>query len=279
MKREEVKAAVLRIEGTNCEEEMAQSFRRLSAQAEIVHLKQFTSQVRDQWKRRLVDYHVLMFPGGFSAGDYVRAGAIFAARLKSKLSGPIKDFVAQGYPIGGVCNGFQILVEMGLLPAIGKHSPEAVLTTNESDRFECRPTYLKMVNRGTCKFTRGIGEGELVYAPSAHAEGKYLMHVKDWESKINKLEDNDMVVFKYVDPEGEEASYPWNPNGTPGNVAGICNLEGNVFGMMPHPERSFFEYQHPEWAARKARKETSPYDKYDGARIFSSVIDYVCRNF
>ncbi|MCJ7561698.1 MAG: phosphoribosylformylglycinamidine synthase subunit PurQ, partial [Thermoplasmata archaeon] len=160
MKISQVKVCVLRIEGTNCEEEMFLSFKRLGAKPEKVHLKQLTgTDVTSEEKRSLSDYHILALPGGFSAGDYVRAGAIFAARMKSRLSEDLVDFVKSGKPVLGICNGFQILVELGLLPAMSgvmSDVPEAVLGTNDSARFECRPTLLKKVNRGSCVFTTKI---------------------------------------------------------------------------------------------------------------------------
>ena len=156
MKASQIRVCVLRIEGTNCEEESYLAFRRLGTKPEKVHLKQLIGMdVSHEEKRSLSDYHVLVIPGGFSSGDYVRAGAIFAARMKSRLSKDLVDFVKSGKPLLGICNGFQILVETGLLPAMSgvmSEYPEAVLGTNDSGRFECRPTILKKVNRGSCVF-------------------------------------------------------------------------------------------------------------------------------
>ncbi len=140
MKVEDIKICVLRIEGTNCEDESFRAFKRLGANPEQVHLKQLTGQdVWDSEKRDLMDYHILMIPGGFSSGDYVRAGAIWAARMKSKLAGPLTDFVKDGRAVLGVCNGFQVLVELGILPGIDnvmRPVPDAVLATTASFRFE-----------------------------------------------------------------------------------------------------------------------------------------------
>lgn len=289
MKPEDIRVGVLRIEGTNCEDEMAQCFRRLGTKAEIVHLNQLIGNVKeDAMKRDLFDYHILMFPGGFSAGDYVRAGTIFAARIKAKLAEKLREFVNEGRPIGGVCNGFQILVEIGLLPGLGCPKstvclePTAVLMTNESNRFECRSTYLKMVNRGKCVFTKNICYSSVIYAPSAHAEGRFIMDIKDMAQKVKDLEDNDMIVFTYVDPNGSDLKgngYPWNPNGSPYHIAGVCNPEGNVFGMMPHPERAFYMYQYPDWTRLKIIKGINPYEISPTAKVFESVVDYVSKNF
>jgi phosphoribosylformylglycinamidine synthase len=274
MKASHVKVCVLRIEGTNCEEESYLAFKRLGTKPEKVHLKQLTgTDVSNEEKRSLSEYQILVLPGGFSAGDYVRAGAIFAARMKSKLSGDLVEFIKSGKPVLGICNGFQILVETGLLPAMSgvmTEIPEAVLGTNDSGRFECRPTLLRKVNRGSCAFTSRITPDKISLIPSAHAEGKLMFPLDISKKIVKELEDNDQIVFKYVDPEGNLASYPWCPNGSTDNIAGICNREGNVFGLMPHPERVFFKFTHPDWT----RQLDGP---GDGRAVFESVLDYVTK--
>jgi len=274
MKANKVRVCVLRIEGTNCEEETFLSFKRLGTKPEKVHLKQLTgTDVSSDEKRSLSDYHVLALPGGFSSGDYVRAGAIMAARIKSRLSKDLVDFVRSGRPVLGICNGFQVLVEVGLLPGLSGHMsvyPEAVLGTNDSGRFECRPTLLKKVNRGKCVFTTKIPDGKLSLIPSAHAEGKLMFPLEKGMEMLRELEENDQIVFKYADPEGNLAGYPWCPNGSTENIAGICNRDGNVFGLMPHPERVFFRFTHPDWT-----RQTDGYG--DGRPVFESVLDYVTK--
>ncbi len=274
MKASHVKVCVLRIEGTNCEEESYLAFKRLGAKPEKVHLKQLTgTDVVSEERRSLADYQILVLPGGFSAGDYVRAGAIFAARMKSRLAKDLTGFIKAGKPVLGICNGFQILVETGLLPAMSSvmtEIPEAVLGTNDSARFECRPTLLRNVNRGSCAFTSRISSDKISMIPSAHAEGKLMFPLDRSKRIIKELEDNDQIVFKYVDPDGDLAGYPWCPNGSTGNIAGICNREGNVFGLMPHPERVFFRFTHPDWT----REPDGP---GDGRAVFESVLDYVTK--
>jgi phosphoribosylformylglycinamidine synthase len=274
MKASHVRVCVLRIEGTNCEEESYLAFKRLGTKPEKVHLKQLTgTDVSNEEKRSLSEYQILVLPGGFSAGDYVRAGAIFAARMKSKLSGDLVEFIKSGKPVLGICNGFQILVETGLLPAMSgvmTEVPEAVLGTNDSGRFECRPTLLRKVSRGSCAFTSRISPDKISLIPSAHAEGKLMFPLDISKKIVKELEDNDQIVFKYVDPEGNLASYPWCPNGSTDNIAGICNREGNVFGLMPHPERVFFRFTHPDWT----RQLDGP---GDGRAVFESVLDYVTK--
>ena len=227
--------------------------------------------MRSSLKRSLEDYDILAFPGGFSAGDYVRAGAIFASRIKAGIGKDIRDFVDAGKPVLGVCNGFQILVELGLLPALDgtmSEEPTAALYNNDSGRFECRPSILRNDNRSKCVFTCDIPKGELLYCPSAHGEGKLMSNIPNF---VSKLEENDQVVFRYVTPDGGRATYPWNPNGSPGDIAGICNPAGNVMGMMPHPERVMTAYTMDDWT-RGHKSEDG-----DGKRIFTSVMKYLSK--
>lgn len=278
--RSDVKVAVLRIEGTNNEQEMWDAFHELGAQPELVHLNQLVKKdLPAEEKRKLSDYHLLMLPGGFSAGDYIRAGAIFAARLKSALPEDIADFVGSERPIGGMCNGFQILVELGLLPGHGAKLPlfpDAVLNRNDSALFECRPTLLKHENRGRCVFTRKIPRHSVRLIPSAHAEGKFMLPTEEQEKRLRALWDNDQVVFTYTTPEGGKAGYPWSPSGSLDGIAGITNEMGTVFGMMPHPERVFHRYQHPDWTRDPTHK---PDAAGDGRAVFESVLEYVERRF
>jgi phosphoribosylformylglycinamidine synthase len=242
------------------------AFRNLGVFSEAVHLKQFYSDmIRDSEQRSLTDYNCIVFPGGFSAGDYVRAGAVFSARIKSVLRDDLRDFINSGYPVLGICNGFQILAELGALPGFDEDKPvgkqEMALGINDSNRFECRPSLLKHENRGKCVFTKAL-EKEIVMFPVAHAEGKVIFPAGKEEDYIDRLRKNDQIVFRYVDAGGNYAGYPWNPNGSIYNIAGLCNVRGNVLGLMPHPERVFFDYY---------RKN----EIGDGRTIFESVIEYL----
>jgi len=278
VKKSDIRVAVIRIEGTNCEQESLDAFKRLGTSPEFVHLKQLLHiDCTTDEKRDVFDYQCLMIPGGFSAGDYIRGGAIFAARMKSKIGKDLEEFVKQEYPILGVCNGFQVLTELGLLPGVENvmtELPDACLNINDSNRFECRPTLLKHENNGKCVFTRKISKDDVLLIPSAHAEGKLLFPLDKQEQYLKKLEDNDQIVFRYVDPDGNYAGYPWNPNGSFSNLAGICNSAGNVFGMMPHPERSFYRHQHPNWVKAGLKNNVG-----DGEAVFESVVNYICKRF
>ncbi len=276
MKREDVRVCVVLMEGINCEQESANYFNVLGAKAEMVHLKQLTGDVPDHLKKDVMDYQIVMIPGGFSAGDYVRAGAIMAARMKSRLAMQLAQFVNEGRALFGVCNGFQVLVELGLLPGFGgtlTTEPEAALATNDSARYECRPSLLKLENKGTCVFTSHLKTGQVLIVPSAHTEGKFQLPKDREKFMLKELRDNDQIVFRYVDDQGKYSGYPWNPNGSLYNIAALCNRQGNVLGIQPHPERSFFKYLHPDWT------RSSPDGPGDGRAIFESVLEYVERKF
>lgn len=252
-----VRACILRIEGTNCEEETRRAFLQAGAEAELVHLKQLECSPDvpvEKW-RSLFDYQILLIPGGFSAGDSVRAGAILAARMRSVLEKDLKRFVEEGRLVGGICNGFQVLVELGLLPAfdtVMSERPEAALFTNANARFECRPVLLKKENRGKCIWTREAPEGMGVF-PVAHGEGRFTAPPGREEEYIERLIENDQLVFRYVKDDGSAANgeYPHNPNGSLYDIAGICNKDGNVMGMMPHPERVCDPLLNPDWTRQQ----------------------------
>jgi phosphoribosylformylglycinamidine synthase I len=276
LKRGDIKVCILRMEGTNCEQETFDAFLRLGARPEFVHIKQLEGKdIAPTDSRKLEEYQILLLPGGFSAGDYIRAGAIFASRIKAAAGDDLVEFIEEGKAVGGFCNGFQIMVELGILPALSgtmSAHPEAVLHANDSGHFECRPTLLRNVDSGKCPWVTGIRPGEIRLFPVAHAEGNFILPS---EAMYKKLFENDQVVFRYCDPEGNmDAVYPYNPNGSRYNIAGICNAEGNVFGMMPHPERVFFRHTHPDWYRRKISR-----DEGDGRAIFESVLDHVEKRF
>jgi len=249
-----MRVAILQIEGTNCEDESYLAFKEMGQDVEYVHLNLIKNG-----KKKIENYDILFIPGGFSAGDYVRAGAIFAARLRAIAMKDIKRFVDEGKIIMGVCNGFQVLIELGLLPGVDGISerPDAALMINDSNRFECRWTYLRKENDSI--FTSEVPE--LISLPVAHAEGKFVTDIKTLE----KIKENGQIVFRYVKPDGTKATYPWNPNGSMEDIAALTNVYGNVLGIMPHPERAFFPYQHPDWM-RNEREHG------DGYYIFKSII-------
>jgi phosphoribosylformylglycinamidine synthase len=169
----------------------------------------------------LSGFDAVIVPGGFSYGDYLRAGALsrFSPVMKA-----VRDFAERGKFVFGVCNGFQILCESGLLPG--------ALMRNEGLHFVCRHVHLRVENESS-PYTSEIEQGEILSIPIAHAEGNYVCD----DATFSELENNNQIIFRYCDENGE-ATIEANPNGSRSNIAGICNAEGNVLGMMPHPERA-----------------------------------------
>lgn len=250
---------ILHATGTNRDREAAWACELAGGAPEIVHLNQLLAG-----ERRLMDYRMLVLPGGFSYGDDLGAGKLWAVALRHGLGDQLSEFIAAGRPVLGICNGFQALVKAGLLPALPDADPspnlpiyqftnftnstnqQATLTRNDSGRFECRWVYLQPQAGSPCVFTRGLDEP--IYCPVAHGEGKFV--ARD-EATLAAIEAQGLVALRYARPEAAEAAttknvgYPWNPNGSQNDIAGVCNPAGNVFGLMPHPEDHIVPQQHP----------------------------------
>ncbi|UCD26790.1 MAG: phosphoribosylformylglycinamidine synthase subunit PurQ [Candidatus Bathyarchaeota archaeon] len=270
MKREEIRICVMRVGGTNCDSETKRAFSDLGVRTETIHLNRLIK------KEELFDYTALVFPGGFSYGDYVRAGAIWAKSAQTKLHKDLMGFVEEGRPILGICNGFQVLVEAGLLPGFEGVSeyPEAALATNVPIGYRCNWVYMKHENSGRCLFTQKIQKGRVLRMPVAHAEGRFLFSKEKEDRYLKELYDNDQIVFRYCYENGEHANggYLANPNGAFHDIAGICNPEGTIFGLMPHPERACYGWQLPDWTKEEMMMESG-----DGRLIFESMIEYLSK--
>jgi len=253
------KVIVLRTAGTNCDYETVHGFQLSGAEVDSVHINQLI-----RGEKELSPYHILAIPGGFSYGDDIAAGKILANELKYRLREPMEQFVTDGKLIIGICNGFQVMVKAGLLPGFNgiSDTQETTLYTNDSGKFECRWVYLKHVDDDKCVFTRDIEK--LIYLPVAHGEGKFTTD----KDALEALETGDQVVFKYADSEGNDAGYPWNPNGSDRHIAGICDFTGRIFGLMPHPERHLSRYNHPRWTREQLPEEG------DGLAIFRNAVEY-----
>lgn len=175
----------------------------------------------DHHTRSLEGFDCVVLPGGFSFGDYLRAGVLAS---KTPLGQAIVDFAHKGGLVLGICNGFQILTELHLLPG--------ALLKNENMKFVCKDVFLRVENN-SLPFTRRFEKGEVIRLPVAHGEGRYFVP----EEELRKMEERGQVVLRYCDEEGRVVPEA-NPNGSVDNIAGVCNREGNVFGLMPHPERA-----------------------------------------
>ena len=240
-----VKAMILRSAGTNCNDETEHAFRMAGAQTEQVHVNQLI-----EGEKNVNDYDVIALPGGFSYGDYIAAGTILANQLSAKLKERLEEFIGQGKIIVGICNGFQALVKTGFLPGNGM---QATLTNNASGKFECR--WIKLKRFSSSELTSGLEE---FYLPVAHSEGRFVAD----DATINKLEENNQIIFRYSSSE-----YPHNPNGSLSDIAGISNKEGNVIGLMPHPERHLTCENHPKWTRQ-------PCTEGEGLRFFTNIVKH-----
>ncbi|MDI6759008.1 MAG: phosphoribosylformylglycinamidine synthase I [Candidatus Omnitrophota bacterium] len=259
------KVCVLRTAGTNCDKETAFAFVKAGAEACLVHINRFIDQ-----QAKFSDYQILAIPGGFSYGDDVAAGKILANELKYRFAQDLREFIAQGKLIIGICNGFQVLVKAGILPGNCNFEQEVSLIINDSGKFEDRWVYLRTshiaycTSQNKCVWTKNLPQ--IIYLPVAHGEGKFI--TKD-KMVLERLKNTGQVVFQYCDEEGKAASYPYNPNGSTDNIAGICDISGRILGLMPHPERHIEFYQHPRWTARKNK------DGGNGLEIFRNGVNYV----
>ncbi len=240
------KVLILHATGTNRDREAAWACELAGGLPEIVHINQLIAG-----ERRLLDYHMLVLPGGFSYGDDLGAGKLWAVALRYRLADELAAFVAARRPILGICNGFQALVKARLLPGDGDHSngsttAAATLTRNDSAQFECRWVYLQPQAESPCIFTRDLTEP--IYCPVAHGEGKFV--TRDAKT-LAEIEARGGVALRYVDESGRLAEYPWNPNGSQANIAGICDPSGTILGLMPHPEDHLIPPQHPQFQRGK----------------------------
>lgn len=265
-----VRSIVLTGNGTNCEMEMAHACRLGgSDEVDIVHISELL-----YGKKRLDDYHFLNLPGGFLDGDDLgsaKAGAnrILHARIVGsgeRLWDQLFRFIRDGKLILGVCNGFQLMVKLGILPAFdGDYLDQTTtLTFNASGRFEDRWTCLR-VNDSPCVFTKGI---ERLYLPVRHGEGKFVTKSR---GVLTRLREQKQIVAQYSDSDyrGPTMDYPWNPNGATEAVAGICDETGRLFGLMPHPEAYHHRTNHPRWTREKLPEEGM------GIGIFRNAVDFI----
>ena len=247
-----VKTLILRAPGTNCDVETAFAFEQAGAETATVHINRFIRR-----EQKLADYQIMVIPGGFTYGDDISAGKVLANELRLKLREDIMRFVSDGGLILGICNGFQVLLKAGILPEPASESmPPLTLAANDSGRFECRWVHLHANQKSPCIFTKGLDHIEL---PVAHGEGKFIA-APGVLPKIN-------VALYYIDEKGnDKAGYPYNPNGSIANIAGICDKSGRIFALMPHPERHIRGTQHPQWTRRGIKEHG------DGFQIFLTAV-------
>ncbi|MCA1902883.1 MAG: phosphoribosylformylglycinamidine synthase I [Candidatus Hydrogenedens sp.] len=259
-----VKVLVLTGFGINCERETAYAFQKAGAEPLLIHLNDLIEK-----PDYLESSKIFAIPGGFSFGDDVASGRILANRIRYRLEKPLQKFINDGKLIIGICNGFQVMVKMGILPLFdGKFKQLVTLTHNNSGRFEDRWVHLKINPHSPCVWTKDINQLDL---PVRHGEGKFL--TKD-PLVLEKLHKQNQIVLQYMKPDGTLANneYPSNPNGSIDDIAGICNSNGRIFGLMPHPEGFWDSKLHPLW--NRIKLEGSG----DGLKIFENGIAYAKKN-
>lgn len=228
-----MKTAVIQFPGSTCELDAFYVLKDvLRAETDLVWHRDFDG----------TNYDAVILPGGFTYGDYLRAGIIAAHSPAMKH---VKDMAREGKPIIGICNGFQMLIESELLPG--------ALLGNQGRAFICKWVKLRVETSNT-PFTRTIRQGTILNVPVAHAEGRYVNELKG----LSELRENDQIVLRYVDENGDPTQEA-NPNGSMDSIAGICNLDRNVLGLMPHPERA-------------SEKILSPFSNEDGLRLFAAFV-------
>ena len=258
------KAIVLRAAGTNCDRETQFALTQAGFDAERVHLFRLMEK-----PELLGDYQFLLLPGGFSYGDDVAAGKIFANQLLHRLAGPLNEFVAAGKCVLGICNGFQVMIKSGLLPG-GKVDPadahnDATLAWNDSGQFVDRWIRLRS-DSDKCVF---LPAGEVIELPIAHGEGKFVP--RD-DAVLAGLRAAGQVALRYVDADGKSAGEGGradsNPNGSVDDIAGICDPSGRLMGLMPHPERFVDVTHHPRWTRGEVQRA-------DGRLFFDRAFEYL----
>ncbi len=265
-----VKALVLTGYGLNCDNETRYAFELAGAKAQRVHINALIDQ-----SVPLDQFQVMAFIGGFSWGDDHGAGVVQAVRMKTRIGDALLKFIDQGNLVIGICNGFQCLVNLGLLPGIDlDYTRRSVaLTYNDCGNFRDEWVHMKVNEASPCVFTRGM---ERVEFPVRHGEGKFFTT----DDILNTLEKNQQIVVQYATTDGKlaQGAFPANPNGSIMDIAGICDPTGRVFGLMPHPEGFNHWTNHPDWPHNremiKRGAVEAPDDVTPGIQIFKNAVDY-----
>lgn len=267
MKKSDIKVLVITGFGLNCEKETSAAVKMLGAVPEMVHLNDLIAG-----KKSLKDYQMLVFIGGFSFGDHLGSGTIFANRVKFQLKEELEDFIKDGKLVLGICNGFQTLTRLGLVPALNGNyfTQECALAHNDSGLFRDDWCILKGNVASNCVFTQGI---DLVRLPLRHGEGKFVAD----EATLNEIEAKNLVAVRYANSDGTLATeFPANPNGSLNSIAGICDETGRIFGLMPHPEAFLSPFNSPSWTTDKVEGKLA--EEGEGVVFFRNAISYIEKN-
>jgi len=254
--------------GLNCEAESQYAWELAGARPELLHFNDLLAR-----PARLRDFAVLMFVGGFSYGDHMTSGHVFALRAKQRMSCELKKFIEQGKLILGVCNGFQIMVKLGLLPGLDNDyfTQKLSLMQNDCGTFQNFWVRLRFEPQSPCVFTRGV---DFLPLPIRHGEGKVFALDKNL---LQRLEALGCVACRYADPMTGEATqrFPHNPNGSLNAIAGLCDPSGRIFGLMPHPEAYLYPENHPHWDLQRQHNTLPEHGL--GLRLFRNAVEHLKR--
>jgi len=267
----DVNVLVLTGYGLNCDNETAYAFELAGANAERVHINSLIDGTAN-----LKNFQILVFIGGFSWGDDHGAGVIQSVRLKTNIGAQIQEFVEKDNLVLGICNGFQTLANLGLLPGLeGNYQKRSVAVTfNDCGNFRNQWVTLKVDPASPCIFTRGL---DLVELPVRHGEGKFYTD----GATLTRLRENKQVALQYALPDGRPANghFPDNPNGSIADIAGTCDPTGRIFGLMPHPEAYNHWTNHPDWTRRREfERRGGPASQTGlpaGLQILRNAVDYM----
>ncbi len=262
--RSAVKVLILTGLGLNCEVETEAAFRMVGASPQRVHLL----DVLDSSGPRLSDFQIVAFIGGFAFGDHLGAGFVFANKIRWRLYEQLLEFIEGGGYSLGICNGFQTMVRLGLLPGLDGdyRTPRATLSPNDQLGYRDAWVTLGFRSDSPCVWTAGIDRMDL---PARHGEGKFLAENPEL---LQRLDTDGQLVARYLDADGSPTEeWPANPNGSLNAVAGICDPSGRLFGLMPHPDAYLYPFHHPRWRAQQDRG-TLP-EEGAGLRLFRNGVD------
>lgn len=248
-----VKTAVITGYGINADRELEKAFQLSGSEAERVHIQDIIEK-----PEKLKSYHILAFPGGFSFGDHLGSGLVFARLFRQNLKKELEEFLSAGKLVVGICNGFQVLVKMGFLPNFKDDwTPEVTLIHNDTGRFENSWLTVSFNKDSKCVWTKGLDKMDV---PIRHGEGRFITVTPE---VLKKIENENLAVVKYLDR---------NPNGSEKNIAGITDKTGRILGLMPHPEAFLIAQNHPNWASGSIKEG-------EGLKIFKNGVEYIKNNF
>ena len=263
MKRSEIKMLVITGFGLNCEKETAAAGKLAGMNAEQIHLNELLAG-----ERKLDEFQMLAFIGGFSFGDHLGSGTVFANRVKFNLRDQLQKFVDDGKLVIGICNGFQTLTRLGMVPALNGDyfTQTSALAHNDSGVFRDDWCVLKANPASPCVFTRNI---DTVRLPLRHGEGKFVAAPE----VLAEIEKRNLVAVRYANADGSLATeFPANPNGSLNSIAGICDTTGRVFGLMPHPEAFLSPFNAPDWTVQRENGKLPA--EGEGAVFFRNAVEY-----